>query len=105
MIAELPVWPDVAIEGDGLDPEFGTELGDGSVTVGHGGLSKADLGLGQGEPAPALAAASACRRQTGNGALADQLAFELGEGSEDTEDKPTCGGRGIDLRSLTSQHP
>jgi hypothetical protein len=45
----------------------------------------------------ALVPAGPCCRQTGVGALANQVALKLGDGAEDVEDEPTTGRGGIDV--------
>lgn len=58
------------------------------VAIGHGGLSQADLGLGQLEVSPTFTA-TATATATGagghvacHGALANEIALEFGRGSE-----------------------
>jgi hypothetical protein len=46
---------------------------------------------------PALATAGACGGEAGVGAFLDQGAFEFRERTEDVEDEPAAGARGIDL--------
>ena len=49
--------------------------------------------------APSLSAASASGFETGDGPLADQIAFKLSKRGKDMEDEPTGGGDGLDLLS------
>jgi hypothetical protein len=49
----------------------------------------------------APAATGPGRGQPGAGPLADQVAFELGQGREDVEDELAAGGGGVDRLLLT----
>jgi hypothetical protein len=51
---------------------------------------------GHDEGATAVAAAGPGGSQPGGGAFADEVAFELGQGGEDMEDKLAAGGGGVD---------
>jgi len=101
---EFTLWADVSVEGDALDPQFLAQIGNGSVTLRHGGLCEAHLSFGKGEFPPALAAARPCGGETGHGAFPDQIALELGQSGEDTEHHAAGCCRGVDLRPLSGQH-
>ena len=105
VLAQLTSGRDVAIECDGLHPELRREVGDGRVTALHRGLRKANLGLGQGELPPSPSTSCAGGGEAGDGALANELAFKLGERRKDPEDESTCWSGGVDLRALPCQDP
>ena len=54
--------------------------------------------------AAAVAAPGPSSRQSSGGALADQVAFELGQGGEHVEDELAAGGGGVD-RLLEAAEP
>jgi hypothetical protein len=54
--------------------------------------------------ASAVVPAGSGRSKSGDRALADQLALELGEGGEDAEHQLAGGGRRVDRRTLPGQH-
>ena len=102
--AQLSLRPDVAVEGDRFDVEFLGEFGHRGISALHGGLSEADLGLGEGELAATLPSSGAGSLESGEGALADQFALELRQGGEDAEDEAAGRGCRVDLRALACQH-
>ena len=88
MGAQLALRPDIAVEGDRLNAEFCGEFGNRGIAAFHGGLGETNLGLGEGELPAAPSPPGTGGFEPGNGALADQLALELRQGREDTEDGP-----------------
>src|SRR5215213_1323222 len=58
---------------------------------------QSDLSGGEGFSPAALASSGSGRGKPGLGALADDVALELGKGAEDVEDELPAAGRGVDL--------
>ena len=71
----------------------------------HRGLGQPHLGFRQRELPAAIPSASPSGLEPRHGALADQLPLELGQRREDAEHEAASGGRGVDLRALTGEHP
>ena len=103
VFAQLALRPDVAIEGNGLDVEFLGELGNRGIAALHGGLGETNLSLGEGELPAAPSPSGTGSLEPGDGALADQFALELRQGSEDAEDEAAGRGCRVDLRTLARQ--
>ena len=78
----------MAVEGLAGDAESGAQLADPGLALAHGGLGEAQLGRGHLVRPPPPAATRARGGQAGPGALADQLALELGQRREDAEHQP-----------------
>ena len=74
---------DVPVECLPGDAEVATKVGDLGLVLAHGGHGQAQLGAGHLVGTATLAAARPSRGQAGAGALADELALELGECGED----------------------
>ncbi len=89
VVSEIPLRIDIAVEGDGRDPEFAAQFRDRRVSMCHGRLDRADLGLCQGGLPSALAAARPGHPRPGYGPLADELALELRKRGENAEGQPT----------------
>jgi hypothetical protein len=53
-------------------------------------------GVSAGGP-PTDASSGSCCGESGHGAVANEVAFELGDGTEDVEDEFAAGGRGVDM--------
>ena len=75
----------------------GADVGDGVVGVGFHGFGQGDLLGREGGFAPSPAAARAGGLQARFGALADQVALELGQGGEDVENQLAAGRGGVDM--------
>jgi hypothetical protein len=90
-VAKFALGTDVAVKCDGLDAKFGGKHGYRGIVACHGGLSQPDLRLGQRQFATAAAASGTRGGKACDGALADQFAFELGQGCEDAKDQATAG--------------
>ena len=104
VLAQLSLRPDVAVEGNGLDAEFMGEFGNRGIAALHGGLGETNLGLGEGKLAATPSPSGTGGLESGDGALADQLALEFRQGSEDAEDEAAGRGRRVDLCALARQH-
>ena len=87
----------VAVEGAFGNLEGGADVGDGVVGVGFHRSGQGDLVGGERAFAPSPAAPGARGFETRPGALADQVALELGQGGEDVEDQLAAGRRGVDM--------
>jgi hypothetical protein len=46
-IPKFPLWADISIESDALDPELFAQIGNGSIALCHGGLGEAHLRFGE----------------------------------------------------------
>jgi hypothetical protein len=86
----------VTVEGAAADLEPAGDLGRGVAAAGVQLAGQLDLAGVEHRRAAAVAAASPGGYQPGGGALAHQVAFELGQGGEDVEDKLAAGGGGVD---------
>ena len=71
----------------------------------HRGLGQPHLGLRQRERPAAVASARQRGRESGQGAVADQLPLELGQRREAAEYEAAGGGGGVDLRAVPGEHP
>ena len=87
----------VAVEGAFGNPEGGADVGDGVVRVGFHRSGQGDLGGGERWFAPSPAAPGARGFEARPGALADEVALELGQGGEDVEDQLAARRRGVDM--------
>jgi hypothetical protein len=98
----LPRAVHVGVERAGGDAELLGHIGCGVAPVGHHRHGRAQLRASH-QPWPATrTTAGAGRGETGHGALAEEVALELGQGGEDAEHEPPGDARGIDA---AGQHP
>src|SRR5436305_9553119 len=96
----------VAIQGCAADADRLGDLLHGVLPAGEQLTSDAQLLLGDHGPAAAAPPAGARRLQARLGALADELALELGDRPEDVEHQPTRRARGVDpLRQAAKTEP
>ena len=105
VLSQLAGRSDITIKRDRLHPELRREIGDGRVAAPHCRLRKANLRFGERELPPSPSTPSAGCRETSDRALANELAFKLGERREDAENEPTRWSGGVDLRALPRQDP
>ena len=105
MVAKVSLRIDIAVKGDGRDPEFPAQFRDRCVPVGHGRLDRANLGLCQGECPPAFASSRSRSRRLkpSHGPLADKLAFEFGECGKDAEGQTAGCGCRVDRGALAGE--
>ena len=82
-----------------------SSLQSSDTAVRHRGLGEPHLGLRQRELPATLASARPRGLEPGQGAFADQLPLELGQGREGAEHETAGGGGGVDLRALAGEHP
>ena len=86
------------------DAEFLAQVADLGFGVPHCRHRQAQLGGRHLERPAAFPAARPRRGQARYGALSDQLALELGQRGEDTENQLAGGRRGVDGRAVAGQH-
>ena len=67
IVAKVSLRIDIAVKGDGDDPEFPAQFRDRCVPVSHGRLDRANLGLCQGECPPAFASSRSRRLKPSHG--------------------------------------
>jgi hypothetical protein len=94
----------VPIDGGAADPKGRGDRGHAVLPRAEHLLGHLELVDGHDRGSAAAAAADPGGGQPGAGALADQVAFELGQGGEDMEDKLAAGSGGVD-RLLEAAEP
>ena len=88
---------EVAVEGCSADAD---DFGDGFhgvLTAGVHLLGDGEFVGRQGRWSAADASSGSCGGEAGHGAVADEVAFELGEGTEQMEDELAAGRGGVDV--------
>src|SRR3954466_9155075 len=88
---------DIPPQGHAGDMERFANVLNGRGFVGVELFHHCDLFGGEGFAPAALASPCSGRGKPGLGALADDVALELGKGAEDVEDELAAAGRGVDL--------
>jgi hypothetical protein len=101
---KLSLRSDEAVERLACDAQFFAEISDPGVALGHGRLREPDLGQRHRVGPPAMATTSPRGGKAGKSSLSGQLAFELGERSEDAEHQAAARRCGVDAGTLAGEH-
>jgi hypothetical protein len=101
--SKLTARRDVSIKRGACNPKLFTKLPDIGLRLPHCSLCKAKLGRSHFRSSPSLTPTSASRRKSRPCSFTDQLALELRQRGEDTEDELPCRCGRVDGSTVTAK--